>query len=141
MKKLIFIFLLLPFLLSAGEICELTLVVTGFESNDGNLKYSIFENSDGFPMDYEKAMKIGEVEIKNNKAVLNIDLPYGEYAISVFHDENNNMKMDKKFFVMPKEGIGVSNNVRPKMGAPKYEECKFILNKSKQKIKIDLIYL
>jgi uncharacterized protein (DUF2141 family) len=31
----------------------------------------------------------------------------GDYAISVFHDENSNGKLDRNFMGMPKEGVGI----------------------------------
>ena len=38
------------------------------------------------------------------------DLPAGVYAVSVFHDENMNQKLDKNFVGVPKEEYGASNN-------------------------------
>lgn len=68
------------------------------------------------------------------------DLPQGTFAVTVLHDENNNGKMDKKFFGMPKEGYGASDNPKKKMRAPNFNEAKFSLNGSEQTIKIALIY-
>jgi uncharacterized protein (DUF2141 family) len=37
-------------------------------------------------------------------------LPAGQYAIAAFQDTNNNQKLDKKWFVLPKEPYGFSND-------------------------------
>ena len=63
------------------------------------------------------------------------DLPYGEnYTIAIFHDVNDNGKMDKNFVGVPKEPYGFSNNARSKWGPPKYEIAKFELNQKVLKI-------
>ena len=49
----------------------------------------------------------------------------GVYAVAVFHDANNNGKMDLNFLGIPKEGYGASRNKLPLTSAPGYEENKF----------------
>jgi uncharacterized protein (DUF2141 family) len=34
------------------------------------------------------------------------------YAVSVFHDENSNGKLDTNFMGIPREGVGASNGAR-----------------------------
>lgn len=48
----------------------------------------------------------------------------GAYAISVMHDENNNMQMDREANGMPKESYGISGNDMT-MGPPSFEDAKF----------------
>lgn len=48
----------------------------------------------------------------------------GTYAISVLHDENNNMRMDFEDSGMPKEHYGMSGNEMA-MGPPTFEGAKF----------------
>jgi len=67
------------------------------------------------------------------------NLPAGIYAISVFHDENMNQKLDKNFVGVPKEGYGASNNPKKKMGPPTFEEANFQLNGA-QSLEIKLSY-
>jgi uncharacterized protein (DUF2141 family) len=64
----------------------------------------------------------------------------GDYAISVFHDENMNKKLDKNFMGIPKEGYGASNNPKKKMGPPDFEEAKFQLSGPTQSLQIELLY-
>ena len=53
----------------------------------------------------------------------------GKYAISIYHDENNNKKLDKNFIGLPKEDYGFSNNPSSSLGAPKLEEKIFEVSK------------
>ena len=49
----------------------------------------------------------------------------GEYALVVFHDANANAKLDQGFLGMPIEGYGFSNNVRPVLHPPTFEDLAF----------------
>jgi hypothetical protein len=51
----------------------------------------------------------------------------GTYAVIVFHDENQDGKLDKNFLGVPQEGYGASNNVRHLMSAPEFEEASFVV--------------
>jgi uncharacterized protein (DUF2141 family) len=55
------------------------------------------------------------------------NIPKGIYAISIFHDENDNGKMDTNFMGIPKEDYGCSNNASGFMGPPKWKDAKFEL--------------
>ena len=49
----------------------------------------------------------------------------GTYAVSVYHDENSNDKLDTNFLGIPREGVGASNNAHGHMGPPKFDSAKF----------------
>ena len=44
----------------------------------------------------------------------------GRYAVSVFHDQNSNAKLDT-FLGVPREGFGFSRNPVIRFGAPKFD--------------------
>lgn len=48
-------------------------------------------------------------------------LPAGRYAVTLFHDENRNQRLDM-MLGMPREGFGFSGNPRIRFGAPKFRE-------------------
>ena len=52
----------------------------------------------------------------------------GEYAIKVYHDQNNNGQLDTGIFGQPVEGWGVSNDVRGFMSAPPFKKMLVKLN-------------
>jgi len=66
------------------------------------------------------------------------DLPYGNYAISLYHDENNNGKIDTNFMKIPKEPYGFSNNVRGTFGPPKFRDARFAFVEAEQEIRIEI---
>ena len=61
----------------------------------------------------------------SNCGVEFVDIPDGIYAVSVYHDENDNEKLDLIMGMIPKEDTGTSNNPKVKMGPPKWEESIF----------------
>ncbi|MCW5516985.1 DUF2141 domain-containing protein [Muriicola sp. Z0-33] len=59
----------------------------------------------------------------------------GTYAVSVLHDENNNMAMDFESNGMPKENYGMSGNLM-EMGPPTFEGSKFEVEGEDVELKI-----
>jgi uncharacterized protein (DUF2141 family) len=70
-----------------------------------------------------------------------VGLPRGPYAVQVLHDENENGKLDFRWFPFPKpkEGAGVSNN-NHRMGKPSYEKAEFTVDKPSVVVQIQLRY-
>ena len=66
-----------------------------------------------------------EIDLQNLE--ISSMLPNGEYAISLFVDFNGNKKIDKNFFVIPREQYGFSNNVMGRMSAPTFDQAKFMV--------------
>jgi uncharacterized protein (DUF2141 family) len=86
--------------------------VSGFENTNGTFSVAIFKESNGFPRDHTRAWKRKKVKASHGKIQVEFNgIAHGEYAISVFHDENNSGKAEVNFIGMPKEGVGVSNNI------------------------------
>ena len=66
------------------------------------------------------------------------DIPVGIYAVSVFHDENDNGKLDTNSFGIPNEQFGCSNNAKGFMGPSKWKNAKFELKDKDQNLIIKL---
>jgi uncharacterized protein (DUF2141 family) len=108
---------------------NLTVNISGLESNKGMLLVGLYNKKEHF---LKQQFKGDIVKIENKKSVVIFkNLPKGEYAVSFVHDENDNKKMDKNFFGIPKEEYGCSNNAKGFMGPPKYDDAKFQLSENK----------
>ena len=53
------------------------------------------------------------------------DVPPGEYAAQVFHDEHDDGKVRRTVLGIPTEGIGFSNNAPLHLHGPKFKEAAF----------------
>lgn len=102
---------------------KLTINVSGLKNNLGTLTAELYSSKEKF---LKTSYKKGSATIQSNAASVTFsDIPKGEYTVMVYHDENNNGKLDKNFIGMPKEPVACSNNAKGFMGPPKYEEAKF----------------
>jgi uncharacterized protein (DUF2141 family) len=113
-----------------GVAQELEVIVKNIKSDKGVLMIGLFNSEKTFTKEIWKGerpdAKIGEVKVvfKN--------VPPGSYAISIFHDENSNGKLDANLMGIPKEGIGFSNDAMGTFGPPSFEKAKIVIpgNKS-----------
>lgn len=111
---------------------------SGINHLEGDIQLRIFNNSKGFPSSNEFVIKTFRITSTQGDNFLKIsDLPYGEYAISCYHDRNGNKKLDTNFLGIPKEKVGASNNPSSS-SIPSYEDAKFILNKENLTLLIQL---
>lgn len=117
--------------LLAGEVPlagNLTLVITGFKSSKGMARIEVLDSEQAYANE-SKALCLIRSRIIGNRVEVSLKgLPYGQYAVIVFHDANGNGVLDKTLRGMPKEAWGNSNNIRGKFGPPDYRKIKFDLN-------------
>lgn len=144
MKKSFLLVLLLFSLTAFGQNQDkgtIKVVVYGLRNNNGQVGIRIFDKSDGFPSEREKAMK--EVFVKPVNGEANFEIPnwlFGTYAIGSIHDENANKEFDKNFIGIPKEGFGTSNNPKIIFGPPPFKQASFTLNQTEMTLKIKMVY-
>lgn len=88
----------------------------------GKVQIGLFKPCAGFP---DKCRPTESKQIPAAKGSIQaiFEVDPGEYALAVYHDVNNNGKIDMRLFV-PKEPYGFSNNVRPRFSPPKFADCR-----------------
>ena len=119
----------------------LTVGVSDLRNSKGNVVFALYNRVDAFPDEqYKKYYKILRGNIANNSSVVIFkDLPNGEYAVNILHDENNDGKI-KKRFILPVEGIGFSNFQSIGFSnRPTFEKASFNLRKSTT-ISVTILY-
>ena len=114
---------------SAAESALLNIELSGLAKAEGTVYISVYSNSDDWLGEGTVARR--EVVISDamvgDLVIANIELPPGEYAISMYYDANGNGEMDTNFIGIPKEPIALSNNAKAKFGPPKYQDAVFSL--------------
>lgn len=134
----IFLFIYLLFGNAPTDIHSLTVTINNIKSIEGTIEIGLFDK-DGKFLEEGEAYKSISVEVNSSsESVVIKNLPKGVYAISLYHDKNGNGKCDRNFFGIPKEPYGFSNNFKPKLSAPSFENCAFNLT-SGQSVTISLI--
>lgn len=115
--------------------------IENLRNQEGMIGIALFTTDKGFPSKPEKAYASTGLELKEGSTCLMLEnIPYGNYALSILHDENSNQKMDKTFIGIPKEGFGTSNNPKISYGPPDFEESEFILDREEIALVIDMNY-
>jgi uncharacterized protein (DUF2141 family) len=116
--------------------------ITGFNNSDGQVGVLLFSREEGFPMDHQQAVKKIFAGIDRNTCRITLEnIPYGTYAVSVFHDENADGKLKQNFIGIPKEGIGASRNPRIRFGPPRFKEARFTVDSKELRLPITMRYL
>ena len=122
--------------MAAGSTLNLT--INGVRDDQGVVRAGIYNSPDTFPKE-GKAMARTATPAKAGSVKLQFtDLPAGKYAVIVYHDENNDGQMDKRFGMIPIEGYGLSNNIKAS-GKPAFDQCAFEVPETQSQA-IDLRY-
>ena len=112
----------------AIETEAVTVTVSSLVSTTSTVKLYFYNTRAGFlkhgQWAFVKAVKPGG----KSQFSLPIELPKGEWAVAITQDLNNNDKIDKNFVGIPTEPYAFSNNVRPTLAAPDFNECKFMVD-------------
>lgn len=105
-----------------------TVVVSALASTQSVVKLNFYNASDAFLKDGRQALQLIVRPGGKNTITVPVELAPGEWAVALTQDTNDNNQLDKNFLGIPTEPYAFSNNVRPRFAAPKFEECKFMVN-------------
>ena len=118
---------------------DLTVKVLSIQNSKGLIEFALYKNPAVFTQS-GKTHRLARLDAKTPEVKFQfIDLEVANYAIVVYHDANSNKICDKNFFGIPTEAYAFSNNMRPKLSAPSFEECSVKLDKDKV-ITIKMVY-
>lgn len=102
---------------------DLQLNVGPLASAQGSLMVALYNSAASFRKEAVQQQKItavaGRITVKFS------DLAPGDYAVALFHDTNDNGKLDSNLFGIPQEPYGFSRIDRPLMGAPGWDDVRF----------------
>ncbi len=120
---------------------EVSVSFSDIRSDKGYIFYLLFDGAEGFPDNEKKSVRQGRVEAKvaKSEGIVFQGPEKGQYALSIFHDENSNSKLDTNFLGIPKEGFGFSQNPKVLFGPPSFKKSRFKLDK-KTDLNIKVIY-
>ena len=128
MKKIISVLFLLTSCILVGfaQNASIEVTVKNIKFQRGSIRIGLFNSQENFmktPV-LGKVVKATGTEV----TVLFENLPTGDYAISVIHDENENGELDSNKMGIPKEGFAFGNNAMGTFGPPTFDKAKLSLN-------------
>lgn len=116
--------------------------IEGLHSDRGQVVCALFAAAHDFPKRIDRAFARTTAQIVARQATCEFPgAPAGVYALSVFHDENLNGRLDTNWLGIPREGVGASNNPKPRMGPPKFAGAEFQHSGAAMDIEIIMHYL
>jgi uncharacterized protein (DUF2141 family) len=115
-----------PVFAQPGGTATVIVKIIGLLSEKGQVKIAMFNSAGTWLGDHPKYNTTIDVNSQSVSWELG-DVPYGDYGITVFHDENKNGKMDKNFLGIPQEPYGFSNNMRVMFRPPSWDKSKFVV--------------
>jgi uncharacterized protein (DUF2141 family) len=123
-------------LMAPAYAADLTVEIKGLTSANGKVLISLFDKADGW---MQKGLKTAVAPAQKDGVTYEFkDLPMGDYAISIHHDENGNGKFDTNLVGMPIEPYGFSNDAMGNFGPPTFEQAKFKLDVTKKTVTLNL---
>ena len=99
--------------------------ITGLPSADGQVKIGLYSTKEAYTSHKGSFRKV-VIPLADSACEWTVqEIPAGEYAVMFYHDKNANHKLDKNSFGIPREPFGFSNNAKPRMGPPPFEQVRF----------------
>ena len=124
-KAFIFLFLISdPFFLKGAEII---INIKNNNNESGFIHLALYNSEEKFLEDEGKFIglkKKTNLVIQRGISIKN--LIEGDYAIAIYHDENENDNFDR-LFSLPLESYGFSNNAEVFFGPPSFKKSSFFL--------------
>ncbi|MEM1133796.1 MAG: DUF2141 domain-containing protein [Pseudomonadota bacterium] len=128
-----------PVLGGAAPMCDLHIDIDNLRSTKGLVQLCLTAEQKHFP-DCDDDPNARRLTVKAiDRAAVFSNLPAGDYAIAIVHDENGNSRLDK-FAGIPREGIGFSRNPKFTFGPPKFRKALFTASQSKNHERIRVKY-
>lgn len=126
----------------ANRKIDLEVDVSGFGNSRGTCRIAIYSSQSHFN-DPEFAIAKKSIHIVDLKAIWQVQIAIpnegngdvesrSELAVSAYHDENENSRLDKNALGIPTEHFGFSKNPKRGYGPPRFSETAIELFSAKQ---------
>ena len=138
--KLLIRFLVLIFVLLVVQgvfAQEVIPRIHNIKTSTGVLRIGVFDSEEGFKSEksciYIKSKKSAMV---NDELIVDLKLQPGTYGISVLDDENDDGKMNWKYFTIPREGFGFADYYHTGLKKPRFHNFSFTIDRDEKKCMI-----
>ncbi len=103
---------------------DIKITITNVASNNGTIQIGLYNNEANFLNKTYRSITVKAKEGNVEASFKNV--PTGEYAISLYHDADDNKKLNT-ILGIPTESYGTSNNAKGNFGPPKWEDARFTI--------------
>jgi uncharacterized protein (DUF2141 family) len=131
------------FLFAGAETVDLKVVATGLENDRGTVVMTLCRSKKEYRSKHadEDAYRHVSTRISSGRAeYVFTDIAPGKYGVKLFHDANDNGKIDTNFLGIPREGYGFSNNAKGFIGPPGFKKLIVEVTTGSMAIEIEVKY-
>ena len=126
--------------LSAARAADLTVTVKGVRDANGSVSAGIFNSESSFAKPGEALASFRMRATQGSVGFTVHGLPPGRYAVTAYHDENGNGRLDFDPTGVPTEGYGVSNDARNPLAPPEFAKAAFDLQDQNKSVTVNIGY-
>jgi uncharacterized protein (DUF2141 family) len=145
--------LALALLPAYARAADLRITIQGIRSLSGTVLVGLYDSASSFDRAIALSSKegflndsarVGGTALRANPyataSAVFTGLRPGTYGVILFHDENENGRIDRNFWGVPIEPYGFSNDAQGSLGPPSFKKAAFTLEGEDKSIEINLIY-
>lgn len=106
----------------------LSIDISGIKKDRGTIRVAVFDTKEAWlkkPV-YTAVMPVNGNDLRFSQEAV----PYGVYAVAVYHDVDSNGELNTNFIGLPKEPYGFSNNARGSFGPAKWKKASFTVDQA-----------
>lgn len=132
LARILLLLLLSSMAYAQEEGSTIEVEILQIDNEKGQIRIGLYDSEESWLKKPKKGL-LGKIVDGKSSAVF-VNIPNGTYAISVYHDEDNDGELDS-ILGIPTEDTGSSNNAPARFGPPKWEVANFeVKGRSLQKI-------
>ncbi len=120
--------------LEKEEMGKLIIKINNVSKDRGVIWIGLYDSADTYLIKEKSILKKIDVSQKGYHEMVIDSLPYGIYAMALFHDINANGEMDRNLLGIPSEPYAFSKKPKSKWRLPKFDEVKFNFSQDVQEI-------
>ncbi len=125
---------------SAQPANKLNVAVSGIRNANGVVRCGLYASADGFRQP-GRELRGAVARINGRQATCVFSgIPAGNFAVAVFHAEQNEAQIDVGMFGKPKQGFGFSLNPSASFGPPSFSAAAFDFKGGSQALQVRLQY-
>lgn len=107
-----------------AEQVRIVVAIDGAKDRAGRIACAIYDSEDAF-LDEPAGDDLSEIDEAGGGACAFTVAAGAEYAVSAFHDRNDDGELNTNFLGAPRERFGFSNNAKGRFGPPSFDQAKF----------------
>ena len=120
---------------------DLIVRIEGLRNTNGYVQVLLFNHAEDYPIHADGVYRMHTLLFKSQVIECRFNnIPLGDYALAVIHDENANYELDLGLLGIPSEGVTASNGAKGFFGPPQWKDAKFLMDTPQYNVTLKMHY-